>query len=100
LVHHISPLSLHDALPIFDWMFKRYKLHRISGSVPVYQSGTLRFVERLGLKREGIRREAVLHKGFWMDMLELGILYSEFNEIYSKDRKSTRLNSSHVKISY
>jgi len=69
---------------VLDWMFNRYKLHRISGAVPVYQSGTLRFVERLGLKREGIRREAVLHKGFWMDMVELGILYSEFNEIYSK----------------
>src|SRR5436309_6463049 len=66
-------LSLHDALPIF-------------GHDPVFSRGgdllLIRLEASLGLRR--------------LDWIDLARCCS----IQSRDRKSTRLNSSHVKISY
>lgn len=65
-------------LELIDWAINRYKLRRISCEVPVYQTGTLRMVRRLGFVEEGTRREAVLHKdGKWMDATMFGILSRE-----------------------
>ena len=63
------------------WVFDRYKLHRMSVEVPVNQSGTIRFIHRLGFSEEGIRREGTVRHGKWIDLLNFGLLRSELEEI-------------------
>ena len=71
-----EPLALFAIEQIMD----RYKLHRLSAMIPVYQSGTIRFTEKLGFKREGEIREAIPHKGRWMPAYHYGILRNEVEE--------------------
>lgn len=75
-----EPLALFAA----EWIMDRYRLHRLSAHVPQYQSGTRRFIERLGFTREGVKREAVLHKGERTALISYGILRSELNDQISK----------------
>lgn len=62
------------------WVMDRYKLHRVSSEIPSYQSGTIRFVQRLGFKSEGLRREGILRNGAWGDLEMFGLLRSELEE--------------------
>lgn len=66
---------------IMSWLFRRYQLHRISAETPRYQSGTMRFLRRLGFVHEGQVREAVIHKGVWMPLETFGITISEFTSL-------------------
>src|SRR5690606_40281437 len=85
------PLSLHDALPICDGeaAFGR-KIRRTSHGVPV-DTARMREVES-----ENERLKRILGE----KELEIAILRDLLKKRGSQDRKSTRLNSSHVKISY
>lgn len=65
------------------WVFQRYSLHRISAHVPIYQSGTIRFIKRLGFEKEGEMREAVIRKGRWFPLVMFGITIEEFKEVYN-----------------
>lgn len=65
-------------LEMIEWAMKRYDLRRLSCEVPVYMTGTLRMVRRLGFVEEGTRRKAIIHKdGKWMDATMFGILVEE-----------------------
>src|SRR5690606_39337104 len=91
----IHPLSLHDALPIyfrfranFDPIWTRSALCRFVSTHMrkiAFQMRIGRKAEITGLARTGSRRAA--H-------------FMRQAETIGPDRKSTRLNSSHVKISY
>ena len=63
-----------------QWVMDRYRLHRMSSEIPSYQSGTLRFVQRLGFQSEGIRREGILRNGSWGDLEMFGLLRTELEE--------------------
>src|SRR5690606_40950250 len=78
----ISPLSLHDALPIYR-------------GVPRREHGALR-------EREVPRREVLLRdERRGQPVVEAPVrARREVDRGEEVDRKSTRLNSSHVKISY
>src|SRR5690349_24031347 len=81
----IYTLSLHDALPICPAR-RRVRERAIRISLPVV---------RAVRERERLRREAT---GFpWFANTSAPIISSPS---MSQDRKSTRLNSSHVEISY
>lgn len=54
------------------------KLHRLELECYVYNDRALRTYERLGFKREGIRREAKLHDGAFHDAIQMAILESEW----------------------
>src|SRR5690349_23659234 len=75
----IYTLSLHDALPIF--IVKKIQMDRMKEADA----------------REVIRWEAEQHVPFDMANVELDFQILDPN---AEDRKSTRLNSSHVEISY
>lgn len=62
------------------WAMDRYKLHRLSAEIPAYQSGTIRFTERIGFVREGTRREGVFKDGSWIDLYMFGLLRSELEK--------------------
>lgn len=67
---------------MMEWFFDKYNLHRMTARVPPYQRGVIRFVERLGFKKEGEMREAAPYKGEWVPLELFGILLREFKEIY------------------
>lgn len=62
------------------WLYYRYKLHRMTAMVPLNQKGTIRFTERLGFKREGVKRAGTLRHGKWIDLGIFGLLRSELEE--------------------
>src|SRR5690606_40896173 len=76
----IYPLSLHDALPIFFAVTERY-VNATVGDVP-----------------SGILVSAGNETDPWI--LGRDAVFGRETYLASRDRKSTRLNSSHVKISY
>lgn len=63
-----------------EWVMDRYHLHRLNAAVPAYQHGVLRFTERLGFRREGAKREAVLYKGSRGPLILFGILRDEVDQ--------------------
>src|SRR5437773_5022593 len=76
----IYTLSLHDALPIFDHQVSALKIDALARCIRCQKND----------------RVLVLCEGF----LGLAALLTRHGPVYSKDRKSTRLNSSHITISY
>src|SRR5690606_40863718 len=95
----ISPLSLHDALPIFR--------EDVSIFVRSRQFATFRFHRGQSVKKPFVmlaRRFGHLllfhlfDNELWIHYEALGTGFRQLCVI--QDRKSTRLNSSHVKISY
>src|SRR5690606_41383225 len=82
----LSALSLHDALPISD------AIEPLDGELDVV--GARRRVRELALLRVRVER---LRRRLDPDVAELA---GEGVEQHAPDRKSTRLNSSHVEISY
>lgn len=71
-----EPLVLY----LLEFVMDRYKLHRVSAKVPVYQKGVIRFVERVGFKREGTIRELIPYKGKWLNAALYGILRPEVED--------------------
>jgi RimJ/RimL family protein N-acetyltransferase len=66
---------------VMKWVMDRYKLHRLSAETPPYQTGTIRFLKKLGFVEEGERREAVKHGGEWKPLAMFGILDHELEEL-------------------
>lgn len=62
---------------LIKWVFEHYPFHRLSVSVPRMYHATHRLVERLGFRREGTKREAVLIHGKWDDVKQYGLLRSQ-----------------------
>lgn len=62
---------------LIRWVFARYPLHRVSVTPPELYHATHRLVERIGFKREGVKREAVLIGGKWNDMRLYGLTRSD-----------------------
>src|SRR5699024_11992261 len=97
VIHHsfsfCSTLSLHDALPIFLAPFVEPSIYSApSNSHPQSQSYTQwPTSSQVWERREG---DFATSRGRW-DQSQMSHPGS-----YIKDRKSTRLNSSHVSISY
>src|SRR5690606_39976388 len=86
---YTSPLSLHDALPI--WLRPRRPpdgLTRI-GAAPVWLSALNDTSRSRDIRAAGVLRAGLIESR--------GAAHAQRPP---KDRKSTRLNSSHVKISY
>src|SRR5207253_9455659 len=82
-----DPLSLHDALPISLEFSNASTIALILGATPIF---TALIAFAIGLER--------LHGRFWV---AAAVSFAGVALIaLGKDRKSTRLNSSHVAISY
>src|SRR5436305_651853 len=92
-----DPLSLHDALPIF-WRVPEILSRRECGVHRVVVAAQP-LVERLidGMRRRG--ESAADHREIEI-LFRRQMLHVFETESLSQDRKSTRLNSSHVRISY
>src|SRR5690606_41734983 len=94
----IYTLSLHDALPIYgtgEWLGRMECTH--CGGTGQWDSDHLaRYEKGQAHRRDRIeRRETILEAA-----ARLGVTPAQLSSFETEDRKSTRLNSSHVKISY
>lgn len=61
------------------WLFRHFRLHRITSQIPDIYHATIRLAERTGMKREGVRRESILIGGQWRDQILFGLLASELD---------------------
>lgn len=73
----------HVIKAIMEHMFREFPLNRITGHVPDIYFATTRLLKRLGFKQEGVKREAVLMGGRWVDIVIMGILRSEVIDVVS-----------------
>src|SRR5690606_41735250 len=86
---YIKPLSLHDALPIYKVHPTGKGQHDLALFHVIHHTGTIRIDDARLLRAFASRRAALIV-----------ITTAAFALVTFIDRKSTRLNSSHVKISY
>src|SRR5699024_11844567 len=88
-----SPLSLHDALPIYSiWPFTERKSSSAQAAMASYS---------LGERRKGTCFFSMsIQTSRIYDGLGVVIAAQDDEKVGYQDRKSTRLNSSHVSISY
>jgi hypothetical protein len=59
------------------WFFREFPVHRLTAELPMIYHATIRLLERMGFKREGIKREALLIGGKWNDQAIYGITRAE-----------------------
>jgi RimJ/RimL family protein N-acetyltransferase len=64
--------------------FSELNLHRVSLNVYAYNLRGIRSYEKCGFKHEGVIREFVLRDGQRSDMLQMGILRSEWDKLDQK----------------
>src|SRR5690606_40865432 len=89
---YISPLSLHDALPIYT--LKNYKLFK--NLITNYQKHIKKQIQFKEINKAFTDK----FKNWLLNDKGYSVNYAGRQFEMIKDRKSTRLNSSHVKISY
>lgn len=63
---------------IVDYGFNHLGLHRIWCGTSSDNIGMQKVAKRIGMKREGLRRDAMFKSGRWVNIIEYGILHSEF----------------------
>jgi [ribosomal protein S5]-alanine N-acetyltransferase len=63
---------------IVDYGFCRLNLHRIYCGTIEDNKGMKKLAARLKMKQEGLRREAVYKNGTYLNVLEFGVLRSEY----------------------
>src|SRR5207253_11330068 len=96
----LSTLSLHDALPIFDWTGRISKCGDKMLRSYLYEAANVlltRVAKWSALKAWGVRlaKRSGLRKAKVAVARKLAVI---LHRMWMEDRKSTRLNSSHVAI--
>ena len=64
----------------FKYAFEELRLNRINGSALSYNAPSLHVTQKVGFKQEGIARQAVYKNGEFVDVVQLGILKSDYYE--------------------
>lgn len=63
---------------VLEFGFTDLELHRIEAGVATGNHASIRVLEKLGMKREGMRRQILPIRGEWKDNFHYAILESEF----------------------
>lgn len=63
---------------MLGYLFGELKLRRVSAECDARNARSARLLERVGFRREGLRRQHTWAKGEWTDDLLFGLLASEF----------------------
>ena len=81
-------LATDTYMTLFNFAFNELRLHRIETSAFDDNFASLKFQEKLGCKREGIKREAAFKNGEYKNIVTLGCLKDDFLPIYDAYIKS------------
>ncbi|RAK42659.1 RimJ/RimL family protein N-acetyltransferase [Actinoplanes lutulentus] len=63
---------------VLDRLFRRQRLHKVTGECDARNVASAALMERLGFQREGLLRQQTLIKGEWTDDLLYGLLAPEW----------------------
>jgi len=74
---------------LLNYGFANLQLHRIYCGTSSKNLGMQKLASKLGMKQEGIRRDALMKSGEFADIVEYGILEDEFKNFYKKTKKET-----------
>ncbi len=69
---------------ICDHGFYSLNLHRIGCGTFENNEGMKRLAAYLGMKEEGLRREAVFKNGSYLNVIEYGVLRSEYTSLWAR----------------
>ncbi len=70
-----------QALPaVIEFAFNRLKLHRIGADADPRNVASIRVLEKLGFRSEGLLRECYFHMGEVQDALVFGLLRRDWAE--------------------
>nr|WP_067841907.1 GNAT family protein [Amphibacillus sediminis] len=64
---------------LLNYAFNELNLHRLYLQVFAFNEKAIRLYQRLGFQQEGVSRQALFRKGSWHDILQMGLLQSEYN---------------------
>lgn len=65
---------------LVNYGFTRLNLRRIHCGTSSENIGMQKLAVRVGMKKEGVRRDAIYKNGRWVNIIEYGILQSEFEK--------------------
>jgi RimJ/RimL family protein N-acetyltransferase len=72
-------------MTMLKYAFKELRLHRVSTAAFDDNVASLRFQEKCGLKKEGVIRESVYKNGKYKNVVVLGIIDREYDELIEKN---------------
>jgi len=70
-----------------EFAFKELNLHRITAEVYEYNERSLRLLESLGFKKEGILKEAKYHDGRYWDIIVMGLMKEDWKTVEGEKRE-------------
>lgn len=72
------------ALLLLNYAFERLNLHRVYCGTINGNEGMKKLALKMGMKSEGVRRDAIFKNGAYHDILEYGVLKNEFVDAVKK----------------
>lgn len=68
-------------MTLMKYAFDELRLNRVNGCALTYNKASLRVCEKVGFKVEGVQRQAVYKNGEFIDMVMMGCLKSDYQEL-------------------
>ena len=59
---------------ILNHAFKALNLHRVYCGTSINNFGMIKLARKLGMKKEGVRRDAIFNNNNYYDLIEFGII--------------------------
>ena len=68
-------------MTLLKYAFYELRLNRINGSVLGYNPASIKATSKVGFKQEGIMRQCVYKNGVYHDVILLGVLKSDYEQV-------------------
>ena len=72
-------------MTLMRYAFEELRLNRINGSALAYNAASLRVCQKVGFKVEGTQRQAVYKNGQYHDLIIMGCLKSDYEELIAQN---------------
>jgi RimJ/RimL family protein N-acetyltransferase len=83
--HHGHGYAREAVAGALEFGFATMGLHRIGADTEPRNARSIRLLEQLGFRREGLQREAYFHMGEWQDAALYGLLEEDWGRIRMDD---------------
>lgn len=71
-------------MTLMRYAFEELRLNRVNGCALSHNKASLRVCEKVGFKVEGVQRQAVFKNGAYHDIVMMGCLRSDYEELITK----------------